>query len=138
MIRAVKETEISFICVGTPSRDDGSIDLCYIESVSAQIGLAIKEKQEYHCVLVKSTVVPGTCDQMVIPLITRNSGKSQGINFGAGSNPEFLKKAGQCTISTIPIESSSDPTIPGYCRRCVNCTGNSTARTSNARRGPLR
>ncbi|HTY14517.1 MAG TPA: UDP-glucose/GDP-mannose dehydrogenase family protein [Methanoregulaceae archaeon] len=92
LMKAVKETEISFICVGTPSRDDGSIDLRYIESVSAQIGLAIKEKHEYHGVLVKSTVIPGTCDDVVTPLIARNSGKSPGIDFGAGSNPEFLRE----------------------------------------------
>ena len=89
---AINNTDITFICVGTPSREDGSIDLSYIESAAERIGTSIKRKEHYHCVVVKSTVIPGTCDTVVAPLISKHSGKTPGIHFSVCSNPEFLRE----------------------------------------------
>lgn len=89
---AVMDTDISFICVGTPSGNDGSIDLSYIESAAADIGKSLKEKREFHVVVVKSTVIPGTCDTVVAPCIEKYSEKVRDIEFGVCSNPEFLRE----------------------------------------------
>lgn len=89
--KAVVETEISLIAVGTPF-DDEKIDLSYIEAVSRQIGKALKDKASYHTVVVKSTVVPGTTDEVVLPLLEETSGKKAGTHFGVGMNPEFLRE----------------------------------------------
>ena len=89
--KAVAETEISLIAVGTPF-DGEKIDLSYIEAVSRQIGKALKDKAGYHTVVVKSTVVPGTTDEVVLPLLEETSGKKAGTHFGVGMNPEFLRE----------------------------------------------
>lgn len=89
---AVFNSDITFICVGTPSREDGSIDLSYIESAAVGIGKSIKSKKQYHCVVVKSTVIPGTCETIVAPLISEHSGMTPGIHFSVCSNPEFLRE----------------------------------------------
>ena len=91
LARAVKETELSIIAVGTPFNGD-RIDLTYIQEVSRQIGEALKEKREYHVVVVKSTVVPGTTETVVLPIIEKASGKKGGADFGVGMNPEFLRE----------------------------------------------
>jgi UDPglucose 6-dehydrogenase len=89
--KAVVETEISLIAVGTPF-DGEKIDLSYIEAVSRQIGKALKDKTTYHTVVVKSTVVPGTTDEVVLPILEEASGKKAGTHFGVGMNPEFLRE----------------------------------------------
>ncbi len=89
---AVEKTEISFISVGTPSREDGSIDLKYVESASRQIGEVLRRKKAYHVIVVKSTVVPGTTEDVVLKNIERASGKKAGKDFGLCMNPEFLKE----------------------------------------------
>jgi UDPglucose 6-dehydrogenase len=86
---AVLESELTLIAVGTPSRGD-EIDLRFIEDVSRQIGTALSDKDGYHVVVVKSTVVPGTTDGVVLPLLEQASGKKAGAAFGVGMNPEFL------------------------------------------------
>jgi UDPglucose 6-dehydrogenase len=88
---AIKNSEITFICVGTPSKKDGSIDLSYIKKVSENIGNCLKQK-EWHLVVVKSTVVPETTKDFVIPILEKNSGKKAGIDFGVAMNPEFLRE----------------------------------------------
>lgn len=88
---AVNATEITLIAVGTPF-DGNRIDLKYIEAVSSQIGAVLKSKDGYHVVVVKSTVVPGTTDEVVTPLLEAASGKQAGIDFGVGMNPEFLRE----------------------------------------------
>lgn len=87
--RAVLNTEVSFICVPTPTKD-GSIDLDYLKSASRKIGSHLKEKEGYHLVVVKSTVVPGTTGGLVIPEIEEESGKNAGDGFGVCMNPEFM------------------------------------------------
>ncbi len=89
---AVASTEITFICVGTPSRQDGTQDTQYIEKVSEEIGASLKKKDGYHIVIVKSTVLPGTTIRTVGKIIEMTSGKRAGRDFGLGMNPEFLKE----------------------------------------------
>lgn len=89
--KAVLETDISLIAVSTPF-DGEKIDLTYVETVSHQIGKALKDKTAYHTVVVKSTVVPGTTDEVVLPILEEASGKKAGTHFGVGMNPEFLRE----------------------------------------------
>jgi UDPglucose 6-dehydrogenase/GDP-mannose 6-dehydrogenase len=86
---AVLDSEITLIAVGTPF-DGNQIDLSQVKEVSAQIGSALKGKAGYHAVVVKSTVVPGTTDEVVLPILEGGSGKKAGSGFGVGMNPEFL------------------------------------------------
>lgn len=88
---AVLNTDISFICVGTPSGLIDYIDLKYIKEVSSDIGTILKKK-DYHLVVVKSTVVPGTTEHSVIPLLEKQSEKTAGTDFGVAMNPEFLRE----------------------------------------------
>jgi UDPglucose 6-dehydrogenase/GDP-mannose 6-dehydrogenase len=87
--RSILESEITLIAVGTPF-DGRDIDLSYIKEVSRQIGATLRDKPEYHVVVVKSTVVPGTTDKVVLPLLEQHSAKKAGVDFGVGMNPEFL------------------------------------------------
>ena len=85
-------TDLTFICVGTPSREDGSIDLAYIRSAAKDIGTVIRQKAGFHLVVVKSTVVPGTTEEVVRPILEQVSGKKAGEDFGVAMTPEFLRE----------------------------------------------
>lgn len=87
----LKGTEIIFLCVGTPSREDGSIDLTQIEAASKEIGKQLHDGS-YKTVVVKSTVVPRTTKDVVMPILERESGKKAGRDFGVAMNPEFLRE----------------------------------------------
>ena len=89
---AVRRSDISLICVGTPSRSNGSIDLQYVERVCEEIGAAIAKKSTRHTVVVRSTVLPGTIQRLVIPTLEKASGKKAGRDFGVCMNPEFLRE----------------------------------------------
>lgn len=86
---AVEASDLTILAVGTPLGDDG-IDLSFVEEATAEIGRALRARSDYHVVVVKSTVVPGTTDGTVLPLLERESGKRAGTDFGVGMNPEFL------------------------------------------------
>lgn len=89
---SVQKSDASFICVGTPSRQDGSIDLTQVEEVAKKIGKALIGRKEYCVVTVKSTVIPGTTEKLVIPNLERFSKKMAGKDFGVCMNPEFLRE----------------------------------------------
>jgi GDP-mannose 6-dehydrogenase len=89
---AVAATDVSLICVGTPSRDNGALDLRYIRNVANEIGQALSRCDSYHVVAVRSTVLPGTIEKEVIPLLEEASGRRVGSGFGICSNPEFLRE----------------------------------------------
>jgi UDPglucose 6-dehydrogenase len=89
---SVLKTDVTFICVGTPSDDDGSINLKYVKEVSAQLGRILRKKRGYHVVVVKSTIIPGSTEEHVIPILERESGGKAGRDFGVVMNPEFLRE----------------------------------------------
>jgi len=88
----VASTDVTFIAVGTPSREDGSLDLGYVRAAAQSIGEALASKEGYHVVVVKSTVTPTTTDAVVGPVVESSSGKRIGDSLGIASNPEFLKE----------------------------------------------
>lgn len=89
---AVHHTDITMICVGTPQKTDGSSDLRFIIDVAHALGKALVKKKKYHTMIVKSTVLPGTTSNVVQPVLEEESGKKATVDFGIGSNPEFLKE----------------------------------------------
>ena len=90
-LHAVKNTDVSFICVGTPSTPNGHLDLSAIYRVSEEIGKGIKEKEGFHVVVIRSTVLPGT-NEKVSKIIKEVSGKEINKEFAVVSNPEFLRE----------------------------------------------
>ena len=91
-VEAIRETELSFVCVGTPSQPNGNLDLRYIRRICEQIGEALKSKSARHTVVIRSTILPGTMHKMVIPTLEEFSGKKAGVDFGVCNNPEFLRE----------------------------------------------
>lgn len=91
-LAAVQETELAMVCVGTPSQANGNIDLRSVLRVCEQIGQAIASKPDYFTVVIRSTVIPGTVEETVIPTLEKHSGKKAGVDFGVCMNPEFLRE----------------------------------------------
>jgi len=89
---AICQTELSFVCVGTPSQPNGNLDLTYIRRVCELIGKALKNKPARHTVVIRSTILPGTMHGIVIPMLEEYSGKKAGEGFGVCNNPEFLRE----------------------------------------------
>ncbi|MCX6651477.1 MAG: UDP-glucose/GDP-mannose dehydrogenase family protein [Methanomassiliicoccales archaeon] len=91
-LSAVLSTDMTFVCVGTPSRDDGSIDLQYVLRAAEDLGMMLAQKKGRHVVVVKSTVLPNTTRDLVAPILVERSGKVLGDDLGVAMNPEFLKE----------------------------------------------
>jgi GDP-mannose 6-dehydrogenase len=90
---AVFNSDISFICVGTPSNKNGSLNLKYLERVSKEIGGYLKAKKDYHIVVIRSTMLPGSTEEILIPILERESGVKAGQGFGIVVNPEFMRES---------------------------------------------
>jgi GDP-mannose 6-dehydrogenase len=90
---AVQRSDISLICVGTPSQANGSLDLKYVRKVCEEIGSALQEKTGFHVVVARSTMLPGSMRNVVIPVLEEFSGKQAGSDFGVCNNPEFLRES---------------------------------------------
>lgn len=88
----VAETDLSLVCVGTPSQANGSLDLRYVRAVCEELGRAIGEKDGFHIVVMRSTMLPGTMKDVVQPTLEAASGKKAGTDFGLANNPEFLRE----------------------------------------------
>ena len=90
--KALFNTEVSLICVGTPSRSNGSLELQNVKAISQEIGGILAEKSGHHCIVFRSTVLPGTTRDMVIPILEQQSGKKAHVDFDVYFNPEFLRE----------------------------------------------
>jgi GDP-mannose 6-dehydrogenase len=89
---AVLDTDISFLCVGTPSLRNGKLDLGHLEPVCREIGETLSRKNGFHLVVLRSTVLPGTAESIVIPVLEKASGKRMGKEFALCVNPEFMRE----------------------------------------------
>lgn len=89
---AIAASDLSMVCVGTPSNPNGSLDLNYIKRVCGQIGAALAAKRGTHLVVIRSTMLPGTLENVVIPALETASGKPAGGRFSVAINPEFLRE----------------------------------------------
>ena len=89
---AIQNSDISLICVGTPSKPDGSLDLKYVTALCEDIGNILKTTDSFHTIVLRSTMLPGSAENICLPILEKASGKKAGINFGFGNNPEFLRE----------------------------------------------
>lgn len=89
---AIANSQISIVSVGTPSNDDGSININFTRAVCEEIAKHLKDKKDYHLIVFKSTLFPGTVENKLIPLIEKRAGKKAGADFGVVHNPEFLRE----------------------------------------------
>lgn len=90
---AIRQSDLSMVCVGTPSKKNGDLDLRFVEAVVADIGMALRGKRERHTVVIRSTVLPGTTKEVVVPLLEGTSLKRIGRDLGLAVNPEFLRES---------------------------------------------
>src|SRR5215471_4681090 len=89
---AIHDSDLSLVCVGTPSKPNGSLDLSHVEQVSREIGFALREKRSHHTIVIRSTMLPGTVERVVSPVLQESSGKRKGAQFSVCINPEFLRE----------------------------------------------
>lgn len=91
-VAAVLESDVSFVCVGTPSLRNGKLDLSHIEKVAREIGGALQQKKTGHTFVLRSTVLPGTTESVVLPILEQASGRRAGVDFAVAYNPEFMRE----------------------------------------------
>lgn len=89
---AVLESDLSFVCVGTPSMRNGKLDLTHIEKVAWEVAAALKQKKSEHMFILRSTVLPGTTESIVVPILEQGSGRRAGVDFSVVYNPEFMRE----------------------------------------------
>jgi GDP-mannose 6-dehydrogenase len=108
---AVSESEISFVCVGTPSLPNGQLDLSSVKLTCEQIGAALREKTEFHWVVLRSTMLPGTAGSLAIPTLEVASGKRAGVDFAVCVNPEFTREGSAVAdfSNSITVLGADDP-----------------------------
>ena len=112
-VDAVCSSEISFVSVGTPSLRSGKLDLSHVERVVHEIGAALKQKNAYHVIVLRSTVLPGTTESLVIPTVEKASGRRAGTDFAVCYNPEFMREGSAVADFLQPpytVLGAQDPT----------------------------
>jgi GDP-mannose 6-dehydrogenase len=109
---AIRDTEISFVCVGTPSLRNGKLDLSGVERSCQEVGEALRSKKGFHLIVLRSTILPGTSETLAIPVIEKASGKRAGVDFAVCTNPEFTREG--CAVAdflnpAMTVLGASDP-----------------------------
>jgi GDP-mannose 6-dehydrogenase len=113
-VDAIAQTDISLVCVGTPSKTNGDLNLQYVCRVAEQIGNVLARKEQYHTVVLRSTVLPGTTQDVVRPILEKRSGKRTSADFGLCFNPEFLREGSAVAdfynppFTVLGVESTTD------------------------------
>ena len=115
-VQALNDSEVSFICVGTPSAANGSQDLTAILRLAEQLGAALKNKREFHTIVIRSTVQPGTLEEKIEPILERASGRKSGVDFGLAFQPEFLREGSSIRDYDHPPYTI----VGGNCEAAVN------------------
>jgi GDP-mannose 6-dehydrogenase len=124
-MEAVQNSDVSFVCVGTPSLRQGKLDLSHIEKVAREIGAALKQKKSSHAFVLRSTVLPGTTETLVRPILEQCSGKRAGTDFIVAYNPEFMREGSAVADFLQPpytILGASDSTQLGVLRELYKTT----------------
>jgi GDP-mannose 6-dehydrogenase len=114
--QALRDTELSFVCVGTPSAPNGSQDLGAILRLAEQLGEALRHKREFHTIVIRSTVQPGTVEEKIAPVLERTSGRKSGVDFGVCFQPEFLREGSSIRDYDHPPYTI----VGGDCEAAVN------------------
>lgn len=114
--QAILDTDLSFVCVGTPSQVNGNLDLRFIRRVCEQIGATLKLKSKWHTVVIRSTVLPGTMRSIVIPILEEFSEKKAGGDFGVCHNPEFLREGSAVKDFNAPPKDGDRRSEPSQWR----------------------
>jgi GDP-mannose 6-dehydrogenase len=115
-VQALRDTELSFVCVGTPSASNGSQDLTAILRLAEQLGTALRHKRDFHTIVIRSTVQPGTVEEKLEPILERASGKKSGVDFGLCFQPEFLREGSSIRDYDHPPYTI----VGGNCERAVD------------------
>lgn len=111
-IHAVCESDLSIVCVGTPSEKNGRIDVSHLERSCEEIGKGIARKQKFHVIVFRSTVIPGTTESVLIPALEKASKKRSGVDFAVCYNPEFMREGSAVSDffePAVTIVGASDP-----------------------------
>ncbi|HKV19687.1 MAG TPA: nucleotide sugar dehydrogenase [Mycobacterium sp.] len=118
-VDAVMNSEISLVCVGTPSAAGGGLSVAFLEQVTDEIGAALARKDGWHVVVYRSTMVPGTCEDLLIPRLEAASGKRAGVDFGVCVNPEFLREGSSVKDFFDPPKTVVGTTDPASAARVL-------------------